>query len=101
MGASLNYAPGPSPVATPDAAAGVGATDETYIELKCINPTVANPINNAWIRFDNDVVKIEVLKAVNGTLICQLATCGIFRLIDLAAAAPLSNYWGGIRSVMY
>jgi hypothetical protein len=114
--AYLNYVAGPPPVATPGAAAGAaarcvfylhrpagpagGGADETYIELKCINPTVANPINDAWNRFDNDVVKIGALRAANGTLVCQalLATFGTFTPIDVAAAAPLSIYWGGTRS---
>jgi hypothetical protein len=79
---------------------GGGAADETYIELKCINPTVGNPINDGWNRFEDDVVKLGALKGINGTLVgyAILATFGNFTPPDLAAAAPLSQYWSGTRS---
>lgn len=60
---------------------GTAQQDDTYIELKCVNPNAYNiyridPITDAWNRFKQDIAKIQAIGQVNGLIngIALLAT---------------------------
>ncbi|QCO14706.1 hypothetical protein D3869_05415 [Azospirillum brasilense] len=75
--------------------------DDVYIELKCINPTHATPLQDAWNRFNADVVKQQTLRGGNAGLnyVSLLASFGTFQAGDVAGPNPaLGWYWGGGRS---
>lgn len=76
--------------------AGVGLQDDTYVELKCINPNVANPLIDAWNRFGNDINKIQNVAVINPNLngIAVLATYGQFN-------APLPPFAGGVYAYVW
>ncbi|MDQ2104619.1 hypothetical protein [Azospirillum isscasi] len=78
-----------------------GVADDAYIELKCISPTNANPIQDAWNRFQADIVKQQTLRGGNAGLNCisVLATFGTFQAADVAGANPdLGWFWAGGRT---
>ena len=58
-------------------------TDETHLELKCINPNNGNPEADAWNRYQQDVDKIKAIRELTGfTLgISLLAYYGTFNKI--------------------
>ncbi|CAO3373066.1 hypothetical protein [Azospirillum argentinense] len=79
----------------------VGMADDVYIELKCINPTHATPLQDAWNRFHGDVVKQQTLRGGNAGLnyVSILATFGAFQAADVAGPNPnLGWYWAGGRT---
>ena len=51
--------------------------DNTYIELKCMNPGIANPIADAKQRFENDIHKIERLYSIDYSCFALLAVYGV------------------------
>lgn len=58
---------------------GSGKRDETYFELKCINPFHKNPKNDAISRFVDDIVKVHSIKEQNNYLlncVCMLYYVG-------------------------
>jgi hypothetical protein len=67
--------------------------DDTYVELKCINPNALNPLQDAWTRFDNDIRKIRAIAQINLLVngIALLATYGQFN-------APLPQFAAGINA---
>lgn len=70
--------------------------DDTYVELKCINPNALNPVQDAWIRFDNDINKIRQIALINPLVngIALLATYGQFN-------APLPQFAAGINAYVW
>jgi len=74
----------------------ISIADETYIELKCINPSVQYPHRDAWTRFKKDVIKIQALQKANKQLNCiaLLATSGVFTLDAVGGENPgLAWFW--------
>ncbi|WP_149164248.1 hypothetical protein [Azospirillum brasilense] len=59
---------------------GIFVTDDTYVELKCINQSHNNPVRHAWKRFEDDIIKQTDLLRFNSTLNCisVLVSCGSF-----------------------
>ena len=51
-------------------------TDDTYIELKCINPNTANPLADIDRRFRDDFAKIERLRSANYSCFALCAVYG-------------------------
>lgn len=76
--------------------AGGGLQDDTYVELKCINPNAVNPLNDAWLRYSNDINKIRDIAVVNPNLpgIAVLATYGHFN-------APLPMFLAGVSAYVW
>ncbi len=70
--------------------------DDTYVELKCINPNAANPLADAWNRFNADITKIRAIGQVNPLLngIALLATYGTFTV-------PLPQFNGGVTAYVW
>ncbi|WP_454018843.1 hypothetical protein [Azospirillum sp. Marseille-Q6669] len=78
-----------------------GIADDVYIELKCINQTHANPIHDAWGRFEADIIKQQTLRLGNAGLnyVSMLATFGIFQQADVGGGNPtLGWFWAGGRT---
>ena len=61
----------------------IGIMDDTYVELKCINPNTNNPLNDAWSRFYSDINKIDAISGVNNQIngVALLATFGTFNVL--------------------
>ena len=79
----------------------VGVADDAYIELKCILPAHVTPIQDAWNRFNADVVKQQTLRVGNPGLnyVSLLAIFGTFQAADVAGPNPnLGWYWAGGRT---
>lgn len=76
--------------------AGAGLQDDTYVELKCINPNVGNPWADSWNRYGNDIVKLQNILALNNNInaIAVLATFGQFN-------APLPQFPVGINAYVW
>lgn len=57
-----------------------GGRDQTYLELKCINPNNNNPLNDAWTRYNQDIDKIIGINTLDPNIngIALLATYGTF-----------------------
>jgi hypothetical protein len=75
---------------------GVSIQDNTYVELKCINPNSFAPLDDAWNRFRNDITKIKTISNVNQALpgIALLATFGTFN-------APLPLFPAGVSAYVW
>ncbi len=60
-----------------------GIADDTYVELKCINPNTNNPLDDAWNRFYSDINKIQAISGVNNQIngVALLATYGTFAIL--------------------
>jgi hypothetical protein len=76
--------------------AGIGLQDDTYVELKCINPNAVNPLNDAWQRYNDDIDKIRNIEAINPILpgIAVLATYGQFN-------GPLPQFPHGVNAYVW
>lgn len=72
-----------------------GGRDNTYLELKCINPNANNPVNDAWSRYRNDIDKITGItrldQSING--IALLATYGTFPSIPIFSPNSSVYVW--------